>query len=62
MRDDRLLLLDILDSIAEVKTHTPTDRQAFDATPLVQSHVIQREAMYGLKPTDIDALTHLPRD
>jgi uncharacterized protein with HEPN domain len=64
MRSDRLLLQDVLDAIDTVGQYLPSDRAAFDANALLQSHIyrhvmIVREAMWRLiqvsqsrEPTD----------
>ena len=47
MRPDRLLLLDILDAIAEVCDTTPTSKSAFDADKLIRSHVLRHIQIIG---------------
>jgi len=47
MRTPQLLLQDILDAIAEVERYTPATPEAFDADPLVQSHIVRHIAIIG---------------
>lgn len=47
MRSDRLYLQDILDAIAEVGRHLPADQRAFDANPLLQSHILRHVQIVG---------------
>jgi uncharacterized protein with HEPN domain len=47
MRDDRLLLEDILDAIDEVLDVTPSDRAEFDSNKLVRSHVLRHIQIIG---------------
>lgn len=47
MRPDRLLLQDILDSIAEVLDSTPATEGDFIANKLVQSHVLRHIQIIG---------------
>jgi uncharacterized protein with HEPN domain len=46
-RGDRLLLLDMLDAIAEVERHFPSQRSIFDADPLLQSHLYRHVMIVG---------------
>ena len=55
MRTPRLLLEDILDAIAEIERYTPATPEAFDADPLVQSHIVRHIAIIG------EAASHLPK-
>jgi len=47
MRPTRLLLQDILDSIAEILDSTPSVKRDFDANKLVQSHVLRHIQIIG---------------
>lgn len=47
MRTDRLLLQDILESIAEVIETTPSTQAKFDADKLVRSHVLRYIQIVG---------------
>ena len=47
MRPTRLLLQDILDSIAEILNNTPPAQRDFDANKLVQSHVLRHIQIIG---------------
>lgn len=65
MRTTRLLLQDILDSIAEVMDVTPATQTEFDRDKLVQSHVLRRIATIGEAASRIpkllrDANPHVP--
>jgi hypothetical protein len=40
-RGDRLRLQDMLDAVAEIQTYFPVERPAFDAKPLLQSHIFR---------------------
>jgi uncharacterized protein with HEPN domain len=55
MRTARLLLQDILDSIAEVIDTTPATQLAFDNNKLAQSHVLRHIAIIG------EAASRLPK-
>jgi uncharacterized protein with HEPN domain len=55
MRSQRLLLLDILESIAEVIDVTPPTVTEFNANKLVQSHVLRHIAIIG------EAASRLPK-
>jgi len=55
MRTSRLLLQDILESIAEVIDTTPATQLAFEADKLVQSHVLRHIAIIG------EAASRLPK-
>lgn len=55
MRTARLLLLDILDSIAEVIDTTPTSQSEFERQKLVQSHILRHIAIIG------EAASRLPK-
>lgn len=55
MRTPRLLLQDILESIAEVIDVTPTAVADFDANKLAQSHVLRHIATIG------EAASRLPK-
>lgn len=46
-RGDRLLLQDVLDAIGEVRSYLPADRAAFDANPLMQSHIFRHVMIVG---------------
>lgn len=56
MRPTRLLLLDILDSIAEIVDSTPAAKSDFDANKLVQSHLWRHIQIIG------EAAWRLPDD
>jgi uncharacterized protein with HEPN domain len=56
MRPTRLLLHDILDSIAEIVDSTPSDKNDFDANKLVQSHLLRHIQIIG------EAAWRLPND
>lgn len=56
MRPTRLLLQDILDSIAEILENTPATQSDFDAHKLVQSHVLRHIQIIG------EAAWRLPTD
>ena len=56
MRPTRLLLQDILDSIAEILANTPSAKRDFDANKLVQSHVLRHIQIIG------EAAWRLPGD
>ena len=56
MRPTRLLLQDILDSIAEILDSTPSVKRDFDANKLVQSHVLRHIQIIG------EAAWRLPND
>lgn len=65
MRSDRLLLQDILDSIAEVLENTPESEAVFDGNKLVRSHVLRHiqiigEASWRLSQAIKDANTQVP--
>lgn len=47
MRSDRLRLTDILEAIAVVEQFRPADRAAFDADPLLQSHIFRHLTIIG---------------
>lgn len=47
MRTDRLLLRDILDSIAEVMDAVPASEEEFNASKYVQSHVLRHIQIIG---------------
>jgi uncharacterized protein with HEPN domain len=47
VRPDKLLLQDILDSIAEVLGTVPSTQAEFDASKLVQSHVLRHIQIIG---------------
>jgi len=47
MRPTRLLLQDILDSIAEILESTPPAKRDFDANKLVQSHLLRHIQIIG---------------
>lgn len=47
MRSDRLLVLDILDAIAEVNDTMPAAQNAFDADKLIRSHVVRHIQIIG---------------
>lgn len=47
MRPDRLLLLDILESIAEVLETTPPTQVQFDSNKLVGSHILRHIQIIG---------------
>lgn len=56
MRNDRLLLQDILDAIVIIQQYTPGTRAEFDQNPPVQSHILRHiqiigEAVSRLSPT-----------
>lgn len=53
-RGSRLLLQDILDSIAEVVATAPTTQAEFDASKLVQSHVLRHIQIIGEAAWRID--------
>ena len=55
MRTPRLLLQDILESIAEIIATTPDTLAAFKADKLVQSHVLRHIAIIG------EAASRLPK-
>jgi uncharacterized protein with HEPN domain len=46
-RRDRLRLRDILDTIAEIQRYFPVERAAFDANPLLQSHIFRHLMIVG---------------
>lgn len=65
MRSDRLLLLDVLDAIGEIRRYLPADRDAFDSDAPVQSHVYRHilivgEAAYRLSKTLKDRHAEVP--
>lgn len=65
MRSDRLLLQDVLDAIDEVARYLPADREAFDANPLLQSHIYRHvtivgEAMWRLSQSLKDQNAEIP--
>ena len=47
MRSDRLRLQDILDAIDVIVAYLPSDREAFDVNPPVQSHVYRHVMIVG---------------
>jgi len=47
MRTPDLLLKDILEAIAEIERYTPPTPEAFEADPLVQSHIARQIAIIG---------------
>jgi uncharacterized protein with HEPN domain len=54
-RGDPLRLADILDAIKEVQRHLPADRAAFDANPLLQSHIFRYVMIIGEAGTRLSA-------
>ena len=56
MRPTRLLLQDILDSIAEILESTPAAQSDFDANKMVQSHILRHIQIVG------EAAWRLPSD
>jgi uncharacterized protein with HEPN domain len=46
-RSDRLRLQDILDAMAEIDRYFPMERAAFDANPLLQSHIFRHVMIVG---------------
>ena len=47
MRQDRLLLQDVLDAIDVIERYTPQNREEFDANPPVQSHLLRHIQIIG---------------
>jgi uncharacterized protein with HEPN domain len=47
MRDDRLLLQDILDAIEVIQKYLPAKRDLFDFNPPVQSHILRYIQIIG---------------
>jgi uncharacterized protein with HEPN domain len=47
VREDRLLVQDVLDAVTEVIDTTPSNRADFDANKLVQSHVLRHIQIIG---------------
>jgi uncharacterized protein with HEPN domain len=65
VRNDRLLLQDILDSIAEILPNTPATRTAFDADKFLQSHLLRHiqiigEACWRITQSLKDQYPHVP--
>jgi uncharacterized protein with HEPN domain len=65
MRSDRLYLQDIIDAIGEVHRYLPADRSAFDANPLLQSHILRQvqiigEAVFRITDATKDANPSVP--
>jgi uncharacterized protein with HEPN domain len=65
MRSDRLYLLDILDSIAEIQKRLPADRAVFDADPPLQSHILRHvqiigEATFRISPATKNSHPQVP--
>ncbi len=47
MRRDKTRLQDILDAIAAIQRHTPADREAFDASEPIRSHILLHVQIIG---------------
>jgi uncharacterized protein with HEPN domain len=47
MRDDRLLLQDILDAIDVIQKYLPPTRNLFDGNPPIQSHILRHIQIIG---------------
>ncbi len=56
MRSARLLLQDMLESIAEVDSTIPATQSEFQANKLVQSHILRHIAIIG------EAASQLPKE
>ena len=55
-RTDPFLLADILDAIDEIQETTPSEREAFHANKLIQSHVVRHIQIIG------EAVSRLSKD
>jgi uncharacterized protein with HEPN domain len=56
MRDNRLYLIAILESIEKIQSHTEGGLEAFAQTPIIQDAVIRNFAVIG------EATKRLPKD